>query len=117
MPDAFDAILPLSITSTAKRSGSEWVLPLRKAKQAIELASDNGIAILGVETFRIEDGGFRVENYTGYGFDFTGDWPDYVKQNNDAALNFITENPLGDGYGYILTATSRSEFDALSSKR
>jgi hypothetical protein len=76
MPDALDAILPLSITNTAKRSGNEWVLPLREAKQAIELASDNGVAILGVESFRIEDGGFRVENYTGYGFDFAGDWPD-----------------------------------------
>jgi hypothetical protein len=117
MPDAFDDILPLSITNTAKRSGNEWVLPLREAKQAIELASDNGIAILGVESFRIEEGGFRVENYTGYGFDFTGDWPDYMRQNNDAASKFITDNPLGDGYGYILTAASRSEFDALGSKR
>ena len=63
MPDALDAILPPSVTDTAKRSGNEWVLPLREAKQAIELASDNGIAILGVESFRIEDGGFRVENY------------------------------------------------------
>jgi hypothetical protein len=58
MPDALDAILPPSITNTAKRSGNEWVLPLPEAKQAIELASDNGIAILGVESLRIEDGGF-----------------------------------------------------------
>ena len=117
MPDALDAILPSSITNTAKRSGNEWVLPLREARQAIELTSDNGIAILGVESFRIEDGGFRVENYTGYGFDFAGDWLDYVKQNNRAALSFISDHPLGDGYGYILTAASQSEFDALSRKR
>ncbi len=117
MPDALDAILPPSITDAAKRSGNEWVLPLTEAKQAIGLASDNGIAILGVESFRIEEGGFRVENYTGYGFDFVGDWPDYVKQNNTATSNFISDNPLGDGYGYILTAASRSEFDALSSNR
>lgn len=113
MPDALDTILPPSITDAAKRSGDEWVLPLLQAKDAINLASDNGIAILGVESFRIEESGFRVENYTAYGFDFACDWPDYVKQNNTAALNFISDNPLGDGYGYILTAASRSEFDAL----
>ena len=117
MLDALDTILPLSITNAAKRSGNEWVLPLQEAKQAIKLASDNAIAILGVESFRIEAGGFRVENYTGYGFDFVGDWSDYVNRNNTAALNFISDNPVGNGYGYILTATSRSEFDALSSKR
>lgn len=117
MPDALETIFPPSITNAAKRSGNEWVLPLQEAKQAIELASDNGIAILGVKSFRIEDGGFRVENYTGYGFDFTGDWADYVRQNNTAALTFISDNPVGDGYGHILTATSRSEFDALSSNR
>ncbi len=117
MPDALDTILPASITNAGKRSGNEWVLPLQQAKQAIKLASDNGIAILGVESFRIEEGGFRLENYTGYGFDFVGDWPDCVNQNNTAALNFIADNSVGDGYGYILTAASRSEFDALSSKQ
>ncbi len=70
-----------------------------------------------MESFRIEEGGFRVENYTGYGFDFGGDWPYYVNQNNTAALNFISDNPVGDGYGYILTSTSRAELEALSSKR
>ena len=58
MPDALDAILPASIANVAKRSGNEWVLPLEQAIQTIKLASDNGIAILGVESFRIEEGGF-----------------------------------------------------------
>jgi hypothetical protein len=113
MPDALDTILSSAIKKAAKRCGNEWVLPFQEAKEAIDLASANAIAILGVESFRIEEDGFRVENYTGYAFDFRGDWPDYANQNNTAALNFISDNAAGDGYGYILTAASRSEFEVI----
>ncbi len=58
-------MLPVSITKAAKRCGNKWVLPLQEAKKPIDLASDNDIAILGVESFRIEEGGFRVESYDG----------------------------------------------------
>ena len=44
-------------------------------KEAIKLASEHLIAVLGVEVFHIEENGLRVETYTGYAFDFRGDWP------------------------------------------
>lgn len=113
MPEAFDAILPSEITDAAVRSGNEWVLPLPQAKEAIDLATKHLISILGVESFRIAHDGFLVQNYTGYAFEFRGDWPSYVQQNNQAALSFIEESPLGEGYGYILTASSEPEFESL----
>jgi hypothetical protein len=113
MPDAFDTTLPSSITAAALRNGNEWVLPLPQVKEAIKLASEHLIAVLGVEVFHIEENGLRVENYTGYAFDFLGDWPAYVQQNNRAAFQFIEKNELGDGYGYILTTSSEGEFKNL----
>lgn len=110
---------PSATRKAAKRCGNERLLLFQEEqeeKEAIDLASDNGIAILGVESLRIEEGRSRVENYTRRAFDFVLDWPDYVKQNNRTALKFTSDNPVGDGYGYILTMASRSEFEALGSK-
>ena len=58
-----------------------------------------------------------MEGYTGYGFDFQGDWPTYVRQNNQAALRFIEENQLGKGYGYILTTASEEESKNLDKSK
>jgi len=115
MPDALDNILPSAITAAAWRNGNEWVLPLPQVKEAVKLASEHLIAVLGVEVFHIEENGFRAENYTGYDFDFLGDWPAYVQQNNRAAFQFIEKNELGTGYGYILTTSSEEEFKNLDS--
>jgi len=86
---------------------------LRRAKEAIDLATKHLIAILGVESFRIEQNGFPLLNYTGYIYEFREDWPGYVQQNNQAALSVIEEYPLGEGHGYIQTASSELEFQSL----
>jgi hypothetical protein len=111
--DEFDKILPSEITAKATRSGNEWVLPLAEANRAIHLASEHRIAILGVEAFRILDNGLGVENYSGYEFEYESEWPAYVRQNNEAALRFIQEHPVGHGHGYILTTVSEIEFRAM----
>jgi hypothetical protein len=110
----FDRTLPPAIIDAAIRSGNEWLLPLAEAKQAIILASEHLIAILGVELFRILNNGLlRTEGCTGYDFDFQEDWSTYVHQNNDAALQFIEQNQFGQGYGYILTTCSEEELKNL----
>ena len=88
-------------------------MPLPEAKQAIDLANGHLVAVLGVESFRMLEDGLGVEGYSGYAFDFQADWPTFVAENNAAALRFIDENPLGNGYGYILTTTSEHEFTHL----
>ena len=113
MPNAFNAILPPEITDASVRSGNEWVLPLPQATEAVDLATKHLISILGVESFRIEHSGFLLLDYTGYAFEFRGDWPSYVQQNNQAALSVIEEYPLGEGHGYIQTASSELEFQSL----
>lgn len=102
VPGDFNQILPTTVTDAAVRSGNEWVVPLPHL-----------IAVLGVESFRILDNGLGVEGYTGYAFDFQGNWPAFVAENNTAALRFIGENPPGHGYGYILTTSSQDEFENL----
>lgn len=109
----FDRILPSTITDAAVRSGIEWVIPLVEAKQGVNLANEHFVAVLGVESFHILENGFGVEAYTGYAFDLQGDWPTFVRQNNNAALRFIEEYQFGQGYGYILTTSSEDEFKRL----
>jgi hypothetical protein len=111
----FENILPPAITAKATPSpaGNELVIPLPEMNQTIHLASDHLIAVLGVESFQILEDGIGLRNYTGYRFECDGDWAAYVSQNNEAALRFIHENPVGQGHGYILTAVSEDEFKAL----
>jgi hypothetical protein len=111
--EEFEKILTGEILGASVRSGTELVIPLNEAKQAVVIARENLIAILGVEVFRILDDGFGVETYSGYSFEFEGNWKDFVILNNDAALHFMDENRFGDGYGHILTAASEAEFSRL----
>jgi len=113
--DDLEKLLPNEIRALAARTsnGKELVIPFAETLRAIEFANKHLIAVLGVEAFRILDAGLGVETYSGYGFNFDGDWPNFVRLNNEASLEFVNENPFGKGYGYILTATSEAEFKAL----
>jgi len=108
----FETSLPDEITLPAVRSGEELVLPIEQARRAIEIATKNLIAVLGVEAFRILDDGLGAVTYSGYGFE-PSEWTEFVRANNDEARRFLVSNRLGDGYGYILTATSEQEFRRL----
>ena len=108
----FEKILPGDLLKHAVRSGTELLIPLDEAKRAVHIAAENLIAVLGVEVFRLGDG-LGVENYSGSEFKFDGSWEGFVNLNNDAALLFINDNSFGSGYGYILTATSETEFSHL----
>jgi hypothetical protein len=112
--DDLEKILPSTITSAARRSGNELVIPFIQANRAISIASEGQIAVLGIEVFRILESGLGVVTYSGYEFEFEGDWPKYVRLNNDAALSFMNENRMDDCYRYILTSTSEEEFERLS---
>ena len=65
---------------------------------AVDLAAKHLITIPGIESFRIGRNRFLSLDYTGYAFEFRRDWPSYVQQNNQAALSFIEEYPLGEGH-------------------
>jgi hypothetical protein len=57
--------------------------------------------------------GIGLVAQSAYEYELTGSWPEYVDQNNHAALDFARLNPLGAGYGYILTSTSEDEYRNL----
>jgi len=111
--DDFGAILPSEITNPCVRSGNEWVIPLLQAQDAIRIATDHLIAVLGVDSVRIQQDGIYVEGFSSWDFRLEGDWADFVRRNNDAALDFINNHRLGPGYGYILTTTSETEYRQL----
>jgi hypothetical protein len=69
--------------------------------------------VLGIECFRILEDGLGVLDYSGYNLGLRGDWQEFVRLNNSAAVKFLAEHELGDGHGYILTSTSEKEYRAL----
>ena len=112
-----DKLLPSVITDAAVRAGDEWIIPLPEVNQAIHLANKHLIAVLGVESFRILENGFGVEGYTGYAVDFHGDWPSYVRQNNEAALSFHRREPTSRGLRLHLNHTVRGRIQNCGRKR
>jgi hypothetical protein len=114
--DDLEKVLPSTVTNAAIRSGQELVIPFEETRCAIRVASEHLIAILGVEVFRVLHSGLGVQSYSGYDFSFAGDWPEYVRLNNEAAHDFIGKNRIDEGYRYILTATSEEEFNRLPAR-
>ena len=105
--------LPDGVVNRAMRSGDELFLPLADAREAVGIAGQYLVAVLGVEAFRVLDVGLATETYSGYDFKHDGTWQRFVDINNEAALRFLDANSFGRGYGYILTATSEGEFRQL----
>jgi hypothetical protein len=57
----FEKLLPGGMTAASVRCGNEWVIPLLHITEAINIATENKIAVLGVEVFRISPHGFPTE--------------------------------------------------------
>jgi hypothetical protein len=121
VPQDIETVLPSAITSAATSHGNELVFPVAETERAIQVATEHQIAVLGVEVFRVltqdplhSERWLGVETYSGYEFEVRGDWVAFVAENNGAALEFVAENRRGEGYGYILTTTSKREFESLA---
>lgn len=112
----FDRILLPEIKQTSVLSGAEWVIPFRRLNEAIALATEHSIAVLGIEVFRVLSDGLGAEGFRGYEFKFDGNWPDFVSLNNRSASAYVNQHEFGEGYGYILTTTSKNEFAHLGIK-
>lgn len=117
-----ESILPDDITRQALTLGrelassrTELVLPYAQALQAIVIASEHEIAILGVEAFELKNEGLftvALADASAY-IPFTGDWKNYVARTNTEAGDWLGDHRLGENHGYILTSTSEKEFSLL----
>src|ERR1700752_25883 len=110
-----ESILPDDITRQAITLGkelasphTELVLPYDQTLQAIVIATEHNIAILGLDAFEVKKEGLltvRMANASAY-IRFTGDWKTYVTMMNTEAENWLRENRLGENHGYILSSAS-----------
>ncbi|MGB7231451.1 MAG: hypothetical protein WBD19_07250 [Candidatus Acidiferrum sp.] len=120
-----ESILPDDITRQALTLGSELassctelVLPYAQALQAIVIATEHEIAILGLEAFEVKkEGLFTVglADASAY-IHFTGDWKTYVARMNIEADHWLGDHRLGENHGYILTSASEREFSSLPNR-
>jgi hypothetical protein len=114
---ALENLFPEKLKRAALDSScGDLILPYREALAAIEIATDHKIAILGVDSHEVRNGSILTHDLSdGSGqFKFTGDWTAYVQLLNSTARDWIIAHPLlGENQGYILTSSSKTEFDAL----
>lgn len=116
---ALESILPAEITGQALTlENTELVLPYAQALQAISIATEQKIAILGLEAFELrKDGLLTVDLSDASAYiRYAGDWKAYVTRMNTEADRWFKEHRLGENHGYILTSASETEFGSLSNK-
>jgi len=93
-------------------------VPMPQALQAIVIATEHEIAILGLEAFEVKKEGLltvRLADASSY-IRFTGDWKTYVARMNTEAEHWLREHRLGENHGYILTSASEREFASLTNR-
>jgi hypothetical protein len=117
MQDDLNAIVPDDIRPRLAVHRNEMVIPYPEVLEGIRAASRNAIAVLGVELFQIVGKELLVLEYSRYEFKFQGDWESFVRTNNQDATKFVEEHVRGEEHGYILTATSKREFDELRRRK
>ncbi|MEW5978409.1 MAG: hypothetical protein AB1898_21650 [Acidobacteriota bacterium] len=113
MKDHLSEVIPAELRAKAIFADREHVFPYPEVIDVIQIATQHGIAVLGVESFEVQPDGVKVDQMSDYEVLFTGEWEPFVELNNSYALDFVRRNPRCEDHGFILTATSRSEFDNL----
>jgi hypothetical protein len=118
---ALESILPAEITGQALKLAdieTELVLPYAQALQAISIATEHKIAILGLDAMEVQKDGLAtvyLADASAY-IRYTGDWNAYVTKMNTEADSWLREHRLGENQGYILSSASETEFRSLSNK-
>jgi hypothetical protein len=110
-----ETALPRDLVDRGLRSGRELALLQLDALAAVDRATKEAIAVLGLELFEAKDDGFRTLDYSGYDRDvkFAGDWKIFVASNNSLATQWIESHAPEDSRRYVLTSASRREWDSL----
>ncbi len=101
-------VLPDDVKERAVTTGNELILSYEDALNAVSLANEHKIAVLGFDAGEVLEDGFQASEYTGYDceIEFSGDWNSYVASMNALAERWLKEHPLPKNHGYILTFTS-----------
>src|SRR5438128_11917329 len=83
------------------------------ARDVIDILSNQGLAVLGIELWIPEEGVPRVIGWSTYNVECSGDWDDYVRANAEHALRDL-EKPSADDVLFNLTWISQDQNEELS---
>jgi hypothetical protein len=109
----FEHQIPDFLKRSAKPFGGELAFPFSEVKECIGWACSVEIAVLGVEAFLARGDKIECVQQSVYELKkqaFQG-WAEFVRANNDLALEFVESYALGDDHVYILTTSSHREYD------
>jgi hypothetical protein len=113
----FEDVLPGHLKVNAVPCGRELVLPYTSALEAIRIATERTIAVLGVEALEVNDEGLVTVDMADASryIPYTGNWGKYVSKMNAEAERWIRGHRLDENHGYILASASQREFGSLKS--
>ena len=118
MTHDFENLLSARLRANSVVRGSERVFGKDDVPTAIAEARRNGIAVLGIEVFKVlPDALQSMSEFSVYEIPFGGEWENFVEANakaadEDFAQHCQNEHP-DKTYGYILTTASECEFKSL----
>jgi hypothetical protein len=92
----------------------EWILPKQQGLEAVELATEAQVAVLGVQHMEVCGQEVRLAAFTRYRYEFSGDWTGFVRQNNRAAARFLADKPDSDNSRYIMTSVPKDSYSPSS---
>ena len=92
------------------------MLPYPDALAAIQIATENEIAILGGDSHEIRKSGVLTIGWQGgsHAIKYAGDWRAFVQRWNSAARDWVTGHRLGENHGCILTPASENELEPVA---
>ncbi len=114
---AFEQITDIArLAEGTTPDGSELTFSFPAVLDAINLASANQIAVLGMEVFQRRPDGFYAAGCSSYQFAMN-DWPTLVEHNKVAALKFVQKCSALGSPVFVITSASLTEFQDLKSSR
>jgi hypothetical protein len=109
-----ESLFPDSVSAKCVWHRDLCGVPYPEVLQAVEVATAEGIAILGAELFRVEDSALLFLTGSAYEFPYDGRWGEFVEANNAAARGFVMENLREQESIYVLTSACCEEYQHLT---
>jgi len=97
--------------------GDEFCFTHTNAIKAVQICTENEVAVLGVEIYQVQGNDFQSQGCSEYDLGFkVHNWSLYVKDNNILAVQVLGKYLESDGFVYLLTTASEREFEILKMK-
>lgn len=100
----------LSQFAFGRTKGGEPAFNYPSVLGAITWCTQHSVTVLGVELYVGPLDGFFTDALSSYEYTMAGQlWPQFVEENNHAAMQFVNDHRGGDKHFYLLTTSTEEQ--------